>query len=99
MANLQTWLQSAGQALGTRTISLVSLPAPRGQKSSSISPESKAGTLNHLGEQILNARLPCLGWNMSLSLTHPEAEMPPVGHACLTFFENLNYISVSPTRP
>lgn len=89
MANLQTWLQSIGQALGTRVVSFVSLPAPEDKRAPPAAPESKEGTLSNLGEQIRNAGLPCPGWDMSLSLTDPEAKRPPAGHACLTPFESL----------
>lgn len=86
---LQTWLWSVGQALGTRTISLVSLPAPVDKMAPPTAPESEADTLSTLGEWVLGAGLPCLVWNMSRSLADPEAKMPSGGHAHLTLFEDL----------
>lgn len=89
MAVFQAWLWSVGQALGTRTISFVSLPAPVDKRASPAAPESEADTLGTLGEWVLSAGLPGLVWNMSQSLADPEAKMPSGGHARLTLFESL----------
>lgn len=56
-----------GQALGTRTISFISLPTPVDKRAPPAAPESEAeaDTLSILGEWVLSAGLPCLVWNMS----------------------------------
>lgn len=99
MAVLQTWLQRVGQALGTRTISFVSLPAPVDERIPPTAPVSEAGTLDTLGEWVLNAGLPCLSWNIPLSLTDPEAKMPSGRHARPSLRTLFNSLSVSVTRP
>lgn len=73
-----------------RAISFVRLPAQVDKRTPPAAPVSEAGTLiNTLGEWVLNAGAPFLGWNVSLSLTDPEAKMPSGRHTRLTLVENL----------